>query len=119
MKNIAKVLFSNPKKKYFQEKFSFYKNDIENTWKTLKDVIVKTKINENHLPKKIALENKEITDQKTIAEKFNEFYVNVGPNLASKIPQNNNDYKLYLPDITTLFDEQDLTEKSSRKQLLL
>ena len=39
----------------------------------------------------IALENTEITDQKTIAEKFNEFYVKVGPNLASKIPQNNND----------------------------
>ena len=80
-----------------------YKNDIKNTWKTLKDVIGKTKLNGHRLPKKIALENKEITDQKTIAEKFNEFYVNVGHNLASKILQNNNDYKSYLPDITTLF----------------
>ena len=43
--------------------------------------------------------------KKPIAEKLNKFYVNVGPNLASKIPQNNNDYKSYLPDITTLFDE--------------
>ena len=66
-------------------------------------------------PKKIALENKEITDQKTIVEKFNDFYVNVGPNLASKIPQNNNDYKSYLPDITTLFDEQDLTEQELKE----
>ena len=32
--------------------------------------------NENRLPKKIALESKKITDQKTIAENFNEFYVN-------------------------------------------
>ena len=77
----------------------------------MKRVVGKTEINENCLPKKIALENKEITDQKTIAEKFNEFYVNVGPNLASTIPQNNNDYKSYLPDITTLFDGQDLTEQ--------
>ena len=53
----------------------------------------------------------EIADQKTIAEKFNEFYINVGPNLTSKIPQNNHDYKSYLRDITTLFDEQDLTEQ--------
>ena len=65
--------------------------------------------------KKIALENKEITDQKTIVEKFSDFYVNVGPNLASKIPQNNNDYKSYLPDITTLFDEQDLTEQELKE----
>ena len=66
-------------------------------------------------PKKIALENKGITDQKTIAEKFNKFYVNVRPNLASKIPQNNNDYKSYLPNITTLFDEQDLTEQELKE----
>ena len=69
------------------------------------------KINENRLPEKVALENKEITDQETIVEKFNEFYVNVGPSVASKIPQNNNGYKSYLPDITTLFDEQDLTQQ--------
>ena len=42
---------------------------------------------------------------------FNDFYVNVGPNLTPKTPQNNNDYKSYLPDIRTLFDEQDLTEQ--------
>ena len=33
------------------------------------------------------MENIEITDQKTTAEKFNEFYVNAGPNLASKYPK--------------------------------
>ena len=65
-------------------------------------------------PKKGTLKNKEITGQKTIAGKFNEFYVSVGPNLASKIPQNN-DYKSYLPDITTLFDEQDLTEQELKE----
>ena len=81
----------------------------------MENVIGKTKINKNRLPKMIARKNKEITDQKTIAEKFNEFYVNVGPNLSSKIPQNNNDYKSYLPDITTLFDEQDLTEQEFKE----
>ena len=65
--------------------------------------------------KKIALENKEISDLKTIAAKFNEFYVNVGPNSASKIPPNNNEYKSYLPDITTLSDEQDLTEQEFKE----
>ena len=59
----------------------------------------------------IALGKKEITDQISVAKKFNEFYVNVRPNITSKIPQNNNDYKPYLPDITTLIDEQDLKEQ--------
>ena len=48
---------------------------------------------------------------------FQEFYVNVGPNSASKIPQNNNDYKSYLPNITTLFDEQDLTEQELKEEV--
>ena len=97
------------RKKYFPEKLSFYKKHIKNTRKTLKGVIGKTIINENCFPKIIALENKEKTDQKTITKRFNKFYVKVGPNLASKIPQSNNDYKSYLPDITTLIDEQELT----------
>ena len=114
-KQLFEKIKKDSKKKYLQEKLNFYKNDIKNTWKTLKDVIGKTKINENRLPKKIALENKKITDQKTIAEKFNKFYINVGPNLTSKIPQNNNDYKSCLPDITTLFDKQDLTEQELKE----
>ena len=101
--NYLKRLKKIPRKNIFKKKLAF-KNDIKNTLKTLKDVIGKTKINENRLPKKTPLGNKKITDRKTIAEKFNEFYVNVGPNLDSKISQNNNDYKSYLPDITTLFD---------------
>ena len=86
-KQLFEKIKKDSKKKYSQEKRSFYKNDIKNTWKTLKDVVGKTKINENRLSKKITLENKKITGQKTIAEKFNEFYVNIGPNLASKYPK--------------------------------
>ena len=63
-------LKKDSKKKYFQETLSFYKNGIKNTWKNLKDVIGKTKINENLLPKKIALENKEITHQKNYCRKI-------------------------------------------------
>ena len=50
-KQLFEKIKKDSKKKYFQEKLSFYKNDIKNTWKTLKDVTGKTKINENRLPK--------------------------------------------------------------------
>ena len=36
------------------------------------------------LPKQILVDKTEINDAKSIVEKFNEFYVNVGPNLAKK-----------------------------------
>ena len=72
-KQLFEKIKKDSKKKYFQEKLSFYKNDIKNTWKTLKDVIGKTKINENRLPKKIALENKEITDQNLLPKNLTSF----------------------------------------------
>ena len=37
--NYLKRLKTIPRKNIFQKKISFYKNDIINTWKTLKDVI--------------------------------------------------------------------------------
>ena len=50
-KQLFEKIKKDSKKKCFQEKLSFYKNGIKNTWKTLKDVTGKTKINENRLPK--------------------------------------------------------------------
>ena len=52
-KQLFEKIKKDSKKKYFQEKLSFYKNDIKNTWKTLKDVVGKTKVYENRLPKKM------------------------------------------------------------------
>ena len=114
-----KQLFEKIKKDSKKEKLSFYKNDIKNTRKILKDVIGKTKINENRPPKEKALENKKITDQKTIAQKFNEFDVNVGPNLASKYRKTT-----LITNHTCLTLQQYLMSKtsqnkSSKKQLLL
>ena len=48
--NYLKRLKKIPRKNIFKE--TFYKNDIKNTWKTLKGVIGKAKINENCLPKR-------------------------------------------------------------------
>ena len=56
-KQLFEKIKKDSKRKYFQEKLSFYKKDIKNTWNSLKDVIGKTKMNENRLPKKKALEN--------------------------------------------------------------
>lgn len=36
------------------------------------------------------------SDDKTIADHFNKFFVNVGPSLASKIPSNNTDPLSYM-----------------------
>ena len=53
----------------------------------MKEIIDKKKCNNETLPKHLIVDKIEIHDAKSIAEKFNEFFVNIGPNLANKIPE--------------------------------
>ena len=41
--------------------------------------------------------DKEIFGHKNIAEGFNDFFVNIGPQLADSIPKNNSDFRDYMP----------------------
>ena len=48
------------------------------------------------LPKAFNYDNEEITDPFRIANKFNEYFANVGPNLASQIPSLSTSFKSFL-----------------------
>ena len=48
----------------------------------IKEVIGKEKMQQQNFPENICIRNKEITDLKTIAEKFNKFFTESGPNLV-------------------------------------
>ena len=62
-----------------------YKGNIKKTWQIIKEVMGKGKLANNSLPKHLILNNRDIFDQKTIANSFNEYFVNVGPKLACEI----------------------------------
>ena len=76
----------------------------------MKEIIGKKKCNNEALPKHLIVDNIEIHDAKFIAEKFNEFFVKIGPNLTNKIPQRNLTIKLYLPTVNTTLKETVLGE---------
>ena len=44
------------------------------------------------LPIKHVIEKKEVTEIKDIAEEFDNFFTNVGPNLAKKVPISSNSF---------------------------
>ena len=98
------------KHNYYRDKIKLFENDIRNTWKILKEVIGKKKCNNETLPKHLIVDKIEINDAKSTAEKFNEFFVNFGPNLANKIPQCDLTFKWYLPTVTTTLNETVLSE---------
>ena len=53
----------------------------------MKEIIGKMKCNNDALPKHLIVDKIEIHDSKSIAEKFNEFFLNIGSHLANKILQ--------------------------------
>ena len=79
----------------------------------MKAVIGKSKICNDKLPKRLDINKEEISDQKTISEMFNEFSINIGSNLADKIPPSSTNFESYLPNITTALSDKPLSKKES------
>ena len=77
----------------------------------MKEVIGKDKLVSNSPPKHLILNNRNIFDQKTIVNSFNEYFVNVGPKLACEIPQSQRSFEIYLKESDSSFEEVTLSDK--------
>ena len=71
----------------------------------MKEIIGKKKRNNKTLPKHLIVYKIEIGDVKSIAKKFNEFFVKIGPDLANKIPQRDLTFKSNLPTVNATLKE--------------
>ena len=69
-KNLFEKLKKQSKRLYFKNKLKKCKNNIENTWKIMKSIIGKFGVQNDSFPKRLFIANKEITDKKSLAEKF-------------------------------------------------
>ena len=95
---------------------------MKKTWSILKQIINKKKNTKSQTQFRLS-DDTLITDQSVISEKFNDFFINVGPNLAEKIPPQNSTPEQYLgnPITNTIFlapvtaDELDKIVKSLKK----
>ena len=76
------------KKQFYHNEFSKYKNDVRKTWDTLKEIINK-KTFKSDFPSCFVHDGAEKTGAKTIADKFNEYFTQIGPKLARSIDTTN------------------------------
>ena len=81
---------------YYQSEIVANKTNIRKVWEIIKQVINRKKGLKIH--DKFMHNNNLITDPKSIADGFNNYFVNIGPTLASKIPENNLSHRQFLPD---------------------
>lgn len=85
-RNKLSKLVKVSKKKYYNDFFLENSNNIKNIWKGIKQIIT-LKPQKTNLPTKLVTGDSILTDSKSIANAFNDFFSNIGNNLARSIPE--------------------------------
>ena len=84
-KRVYRSILRKAKNSYYQDQFSIYSKNIKQTWNVLKKAL-KSNISKTEIPYLFVSDSKAFSGLNEITEGFNDFFVNVGPKLASSIP---------------------------------
>ena len=74
---------------HYGKLFSDCKTDLKTTWKLIREVTCSRKLQRDKLPEFFRQEGNIFTSPQDIANNFNQYFSQVGPNLAAKIPKSN------------------------------
>lgn len=87
---ILKKSIREAKTQYYHTQFEKYKHDIKQTWATISNIISRSKRDKSKI-NELLIDGRKITDEKLMAEKFNNFFVNIGPKLVDENKNKNSD----------------------------
>ena len=94
-RNKLHSLIRKSKRSYYFRKFNHVKNNMRQTWKTINNVI--GRVQKPNLADQYRHDSGTIiTDPSVISNEFNDFFVNIGPKLASHIHNSGKNYYDYL-----------------------
>ena len=93
-KNKLTSILRTEEKEHYSKYLSDAKGNIKDTWTFFNAAVNKTK-SSTEFPTHFELNGTNIVNQQIIADEVNNFFVNVGPNLAMNIPVVNNAASVY------------------------
>lgn len=95
-RNKLTTLIRISKKNHYHKLILNSKNDMKATWKVLNNILKRKRSVNNKCTDSFIDNGSEITDPQDIANGFCNFFTEIGPNLASKIPTVKNHFTDYL-----------------------
>ena len=99
---------------YYNNILKGHQNNSKNLWKTFGRILNKNKHKHNSISS-LNIDGNSVTDPQLITESFNNFFSQIGENLASKFSRDNNtDYKKYLGSPA---DQSILLHKINQKEI--
>ena len=94
-RNKLKSLLKIAEKNYYTSRIALCCGNIKDTWKVLQEAMNKSSGNK-FINWEFNIEGEQVRNPKTIVDNFNNFFVSIGNNLASKINRSENDFSTYL-----------------------
>ena len=118
-KKILKRLMNKAEKEHYDNLFKENVNNLKKSWSIIKEVINRKKSSASI--SKFLINGNIVEDNKIICEGFNDFYINVGPTLAAKIPHFPKSPVDYLPasNPNSIFLDPVTSEEVEKLVLLL
>ena len=77
----------------------------------MEEITGKSKIKSEGLPKMLKINEKKEFNEQKIAQEFNSFFTNIGPNLASKISPTDKSFESYLNKNAQCIENSELSFK--------
>ena len=113
-KNLFEKLKKQAKKYYYANKLANAAGDTKKTWNVIKEIIGKTRSKNDSLPKQLLVNENFTSHNDTIANSLNDFFINIGPELAAKIPPCNKTFDSYVKECNVKMMNYDLTTEELR-----
>ena len=101
-KSLFESLKKKSKKNYSTRPVENYRNDIKKSWDVIKEIIVGPKSTKGSFPRRMIIDGQEKIDQGKMENCFNKSFVDIGPKLASMIPESQTKFDQYLNPHQTL-----------------
>ena len=116
-KSLFESLKKKSKKNYYTRHHENYQNDIKKSWDVIKEIIGGAKSTKGIFPKRMIIDDQEISDQGKIVNCFNKFFVDIGPKQTSMIPESQTKFDQYLSSHQTFMGEANLTDDELKETL--
>ena len=95
-RNTLNKILVEAERKHYESLLNENKSKLKKSWCILKEVINKKKA--SNTCSRFLVNGQITNDKKKIANGFNKYFINIGPNLANKIPDNNKSPTTYIVD---------------------
>ena len=115
-RNRLKTLLKIEEKNYYQSLIVANKHNLKKTWGIIKQVINKSKCSK--ISSEFYRNGSILNDKISIANAFNDYFVNIGPTLASQIPDLGINYRKFMPEQNKMSFFLSPTEESEVKKII-